>query len=338
MQTKINPLVSVVMITYGHEQYIAEAVHGVLMQDTDFEIELIISNDKSPDNTDAVVRKIISEHAKGNIIKYTSHQENLGMIKNFNWTLNQTKGKYIAICEGDDYWTDPLKLQKQVDLLQNNPNAKFCFTDVDIFMQQDNKLFKSRFKNDKTKYYVPKTIEDILVNKLYLASCTWLFEKDLLQYFDFDKGLVDGTFAIAMDFISNTDFVFLPSSTAVYRSLEESASHSKSLEKKYNVHAGLLHTQLQYIQKYNLDKSLINTVTQDFYKNVFYDLIHFEQGRAAIIKKIQENENLSSDFFESVFIFASQEINNYKESGSFKLGNTILKKIYWLKNIFKVKS
>lgn len=333
-----RPLVSVVMTTYGHEKYIEESIFGVLKQQTNFEVELIIANDRSPDNTDTIVEGIIATHPNANWIKYTCHEVNLGMMANLEWSSAQAKGKYIALCEGDDFWTDPLKLQKQVDLLQNNPKAKFCFTDVDIFMQQEKKLFKSKFKTDKTKYYVPKTIEDILVNKLYLASCTWLFEKDLLQYFDFDNGQVDATFAMAMDFISNTDFVFLPSSTAVYRSLEESASHSKSLEKKYNVHAGLLHTQLQYIQKYNLDKSLINTVTQDFYKNVFYDLIHFEQGRAAIIKKIQENENLSSDFFESVFIFASQEINNYKESGSFKLGNTILKKIYWLKNIFKVKS
>lgn len=258
------------------------------------------------------------------------------MMPNIIWAFQQATGKYIAFCEGDDYWTDPLKLQKQVDLLYKNPNSKFCFTDVDIFMQPENKLYRSRFKNDKSKYYVPKTIEDILVNKLYLASCTWLFEKDLLQVFEENSIFVDGTFAIAMDFIMNTDFVFLPESTATYRSLEESASHSKSLEKKYNVQVGLLHTQLYYIDKYKLDSTLIDIVTKDFYKNVFFDLLHVDDGREIIIKKLQDDQNFSIDFFVNTIRFTKDEIKNYQESSSFKIGNAILKKLYYFKNLFKI--
>ena len=108
------------MITYCHEAFIREAIEGILMQECNFEVELIVANDCSPDNTDAIVNEIIHNHQKSNWIKYTKHNVNKGMCLNFIWALEQSQGKYIAICEGDDYWTDPLKLQKQVDFLKDN--------------------------------------------------------------------------------------------------------------------------------------------------------------------------------------------------------------------------
>ncbi len=118
--------VSVIMITYKHEQFIAKAIEGILMQKCDFEVELIIADDCSPDKTEEKVFQIIKNHPKNSWIKYTKHKTNKGMISNFNWVLNQCKGKYIAMCEGDDYWTDPLKLQKQVDFLEANEEYSAC--------------------------------------------------------------------------------------------------------------------------------------------------------------------------------------------------------------------
>ena len=115
-----KPLVSVVMITYGHEKYIEEAINGVLMQNCNFDIELILSNDCSPDGTDTIVKSIIKNHSKSCYIKYIKHETNLGMMPNFIFALKKSSGTYIALCEGDDYWTDPLKLQKQVDFLEKN--------------------------------------------------------------------------------------------------------------------------------------------------------------------------------------------------------------------------
>lgn len=114
--------VSVIMITYAHEKFIREAIEGVMIQEVDFTLELIIADDCSPDKTESVIREIIETHPKSGIIKYTRHATNKGMISNFTWALEQCKGDYIALCEGDDYWTDPLKLQKQVDFLENNQN------------------------------------------------------------------------------------------------------------------------------------------------------------------------------------------------------------------------
>ena len=127
-----KPRVSVVMITYGHENFIRQAIEGVLMQNCDFEVELIVANDCSPDNTDYIINDIIQNHPQGKWITYHKHPKNLGMMPNFIFALQQAQGEYIALCEGDDYWTDPFKLQKQVDFLEANPDYVLCFHKVKI--------------------------------------------------------------------------------------------------------------------------------------------------------------------------------------------------------------
>jgi len=127
---KENILVSVAMPNYGQAEFISEAILGVLSQQVNFEIELIVADDCSPDHTEDVVQDIIRTHPNGHWIKYIKHSKNKGAIPNFIWTFSQAKGKYIAACEGDDYWIDPLKLQKQIDFLENNPDYSIVFHKV----------------------------------------------------------------------------------------------------------------------------------------------------------------------------------------------------------------
>jgi len=127
-----KPLVSVSMITYNHEEYIEEAILGVLMQETNFDIELIISNDNSPDRTDAIIRRIIKEHSKAFCIRYIKHNENIGAMPNSLHNLQLCSGKYVALCEGDDCWTDPEKLQIQIDEMQRRPNCDISFHAAEI--------------------------------------------------------------------------------------------------------------------------------------------------------------------------------------------------------------
>lgn len=119
--------VSVIMVTYRHEEFIAQAIEGILMQKCTFPVELIIANDHSPDNTGAIVQGYIDNHPNGGMIRYLYREQNIGMMPNFISALEQVSGIYIALCEGDDYWTDPYKLQKQVDFLEQNPNYALCF-------------------------------------------------------------------------------------------------------------------------------------------------------------------------------------------------------------------
>lgn len=116
----LNPKLSVIMITYKHEKFIEQAINSILEQITDFEFELIIANDNSPDKTHDVVTGIIKRHPKGALIKYFKNEENLGANSNYIKAYNSGSGEFIAVCEGDDYWNDPFKLQKQVDFLEKN--------------------------------------------------------------------------------------------------------------------------------------------------------------------------------------------------------------------------
>ena len=108
------------MITYNHEKYIEEAILGVLRQETEFDIELIVSNDDSPDDTDKIIRRIIKEHPKAFCIRYIKHNENIGAMPNSLHNLKLCTGRYIALCEGDDCWTDSKKLQIQIEAMQKS--------------------------------------------------------------------------------------------------------------------------------------------------------------------------------------------------------------------------
>ncbi|SHE91955.1 Glycosyltransferase involved in cell wall bisynthesis [Chryseobacterium arachidis] len=167
----MKPLVSVVMITYGHEKYIEESINGVLSQVLDAEIELLISDDCSPDNTEIIVKKIIDTHPNGSWIKYIRHTENKGAIPNFAWTISQSTGKYVALCEGDDYWTDPLKLKKQVDFLERNEDYILCFHKVKI-LKTDGVIVEDFITKIPENYELRKTLAE---NSNYIHTPSVLF-------------------------------------------------------------------------------------------------------------------------------------------------------------------
>ncbi|MBV9242488.1 MAG: glycosyltransferase, partial [Acidobacteria bacterium] len=119
-----QPLVSICMITYDHEPFIAQAIEGVLGQQAEFEIELVIGDDVSTDATGRICREYQAKYPS--TVRVLERSHNLGIALNFMTTLEACEGKYVAICEGDDYWTDPRKLQKQVDYMESRPALAVC--------------------------------------------------------------------------------------------------------------------------------------------------------------------------------------------------------------------
>lgn len=167
-------MVSILMITYGHEKYIRQAIEGVLMQETGFDFELIVANDKSPDNSDKVIVDLIENHPKGKLIKYIDRKNNIGMQANFSDAYSNCSGKYIALCEGDDYWTDPLKLQKQVDFLETNTNYSGCFTDVSL-------LKEDKFTPNALKEKHKKDSDSISIfYDTWIPTLTFVFRNSML--------------------------------------------------------------------------------------------------------------------------------------------------------------
>ncbi|QUG42562.1 glycosyltransferase [Psychrobacillus sp. INOP01] len=130
MSGRLNILVSVNCTTYNHENFIAEAIESFVNQITDFKYEILIGEDCSTDNT----RKIVDHYANlyPDKIRIITSPTNIGARKNSQRLIQNSKGKYIAECEGDDYWTDPNKLQRQVDYMENHPDCTLCFHSAEI--------------------------------------------------------------------------------------------------------------------------------------------------------------------------------------------------------------
>lgn len=169
-----EPVVSVCMITYNHAQFIEEAIHGILNQKTDFPIELVIGEDCSTDSTREIIERYQQQFS--DIIRLLPKCENLGVLKNFYRTLNACSGKYIALCEGDDCWTDPLKLQKQVDFLESHPDYSLCFHNAMVHYE-DRKTAEHIFADLQTREYHRQE----LLESWLAPTASFVFLKDIFS-------------------------------------------------------------------------------------------------------------------------------------------------------------
>lgn len=124
--------ISIVCITFNHEKFIKAAVSSFFSQDFNGRGEILIFDDFSKDETPNEIKRI-SKHCPISFqLKLNENPKNIGAQKNFMQALNSVKFEYVAFCEGDDYWTDPYKLQKQVDFLEKNPEYSFCCTNITV--------------------------------------------------------------------------------------------------------------------------------------------------------------------------------------------------------------
>jgi glycosyltransferase involved in cell wall biosynthesis len=167
-----SPKVSVTMITYNHENFIARAIEGVMSQITNFDIELIIGEDCSTDSTRILVSEFQKKYPSRIVLKLPVN--NLGITVNSVSNYSFCRGEYIASCEGDDYWTDPYKLQKQIDFLDKNLDFSMTFHTVEV---------KNEIKEVDYYYPIPKRnilfFKDLLFNH-YIATCSLVFRKNFM--------------------------------------------------------------------------------------------------------------------------------------------------------------
>ena len=155
-EKSLDYMVSVRLMTYNHEKFIAQALEGILMQKTNFPIEVIIGDDFSSDRTIEIIKKFNdSEKIHLKLLDrevgddYWQRRKKFGRLYNFFDILTKCNGKYIALLDGDDYWNDEYKLQKQIDFLEENKNYVITFHDVDV-VNEKNELIKSdRIRNQK---------------------------------------------------------------------------------------------------------------------------------------------------------------------------------------------
>ncbi len=167
-----HSLIDVLVLTYNQEKYIAEAIESVLMQKTDFNFRIIIGDDCSTDRT----REICIDYKEKypDKIELVFHKQNFGAVKNFYITYQSCNAKYLAMLDGDDYWTSPIKLQKQIDFLENNGDYSACFHQVTQLNLNNNetKIIPVNIKKSNLE------IEDIIA----LPTTGWIINTSSLVF------------------------------------------------------------------------------------------------------------------------------------------------------------
>lgn len=222
-------LISICMITYNHEQYIAEAIESILMQMTNFNIEIVIGEDCSTDNTKIICEQYASEHP--GIIRLLPSVENLGVSKNFYRTLRACNGEYIAICEGDDYWTDHLKLKKQADILDADKTLSIVSANADYLVEG------SIVKAEKTNRSSTETAGHFyamegLVDEWKCQTLTVMFRAEKADFEKLKSYSILYDTMLFYELLKNGRGYYLNETVGVYRHHSEGAWHGKTGSQK----------------------------------------------------------------------------------------------------------
>jgi glycosyltransferase involved in cell wall biosynthesis len=270
--------ISIVTLTYGHENYIRQAIESILLQRGDFELELIIADDNSPDNTPQIVNDIIQSYPKAEtIIKYTRHVNNRGVINNFIWALNQCTGEYIALCDGDDYWTDPLKLQKQLDFLEANSTYTGCFHNTETINEMESNPILKPWRT-YTKYDF--TLKDTLSATSLFHTSSFMFRTAKLKIPSWFKEVHSGDMSLFTIIASQGPLYRIDDNMSVYRKNQNGITNSIN---RIEYHSNRIKL-FEYFNSYlNGRESEQSKMISDFHKEQLKKL-----NRTSLKKKLKQ--------------------------------------------------
>ena len=271
---KDKPLVSISCITYNHAPYIRQCLDGFIMQKTNFAYEILIHDDASTDSTSDIIREY--ENKYPDIIKpiyETENQYQKGVpIGSAVWNVPRAQGKYIALCEGDDYWTDPYKLQKQVDYMEQHPEIDLCCTASQQYVQKTGKFIGHGGTNLCEKY------DTCIMDYNDIFTATTLIRTD-----SFRKCYAELKSFLSQDLIIDTAYwywfayynkiKYFDEETAVYRILENSACHTTDNTKAVWNQWRFLRLKLSFLIRYPLKENqeqVKKSIFEEIEKHVQY--------------------------------------------------------------------
>lgn len=249
-------LVNIVMVTYNQENYIEQAIGSVLAQNCSFDYKLIISDDFSTDKTAIICRKYANLYPEK--IIFLQNKNNLGLVHNYKRAFDICSAKYISLLEGDDYWTDENKLEKQVKLMESDENIGLVHASVRKFIQKKNIFVNSSKKEIEFLLRNQGSIYEELIKNNFIIPVTVLFRKQLFdQVIDYEY-MINKNFK-TIDFFTwvglalNSKVCFIKDVVGVYRIHEKSISNDLNIAKKE-----LFLESAKYTMEYYLKSNPIN--------------------------------------------------------------------------------
>lgn len=298
MESNELPLVSIQCLVYNHEPYLRQCLDGFVMQKTNFKFEAIVHDDLSTDGSAAIIREYAEKYP--DIIKpifetenqYSKHDGSLDRIMH-----EACKGKYIALCEGDDYWIDPLKLQKQVDFMEANPDYSLCFHNV-MRLYENEKKRPNAFNSLRESCDI--SLQQIISSWIIPTASICVKSLVFKHYPLWTKEIYSGDLTLSLIAYDLGKIRYLNDCMSVYRICSTNSSATAALRMK---EAGFL--QSEHIKLYNY----YNTYTNGRYNKIISS--HIKKLEKEKIYKINASKFLGSDHpplctlnfvFKSVFI------------------------------------
>lgn len=274
------PLVSIITLAYNHENYIRDCLEGILMQKTSFKFELIIHDDASTDNTANIIKEYEQEYP--DIIKPVYQKENQyskGVSIGRTFLYPRAKGKYIALCEGDDYWVDPLKLQKQVSFLEKHPEYVLSHTAFDFFYQRENsfKRYVNNCASSLSNKDIMQAILDYNTYRIQTNTVLYRFEayKEICSAdpFLYQSGyFLMGDTQLWIGLLQKGNVHYLNDCTSVYRIHGDSVCRSLNLLKRTRFDLSCSEMRIYLFRKMNLP---INSLYKTFLRSYCVNLIKY---------------------------------------------------------------
>jgi glycosyltransferase involved in cell wall biosynthesis len=200
------------MIAYNHEPFIEQAIEGVLKQQTSFRFELVIGDDCSKDNTGSICKHYAAQYP--DIIRLLPSDKNIGMSQNFYRTLVACQSPFVAICEGDDFWTDPLKLQKQFDFMTAHPDFMLCYHKVKVLYtggELEDDFLEKNSAREVTNVY------DLVAVGNYMHTCSVMYRNLPGKFPTSDYAAVINDYFLWVWLAQFGNIKKLPDEMAIYR-------------------------------------------------------------------------------------------------------------------------
>jgi len=241
MNMKTAPMVSVIVLTYNQEAYIAQALRSILRQKTSFSIEIVVGDDCSSDKTVDICRKFQQDFP--GMIHILEHDSNQGFQQNFIRTYNACAGKYIAICEGDDYWLSKHKLQRQVNVLENHSEFAMCFHRVLNTFEKDGSKSLSNGRQKRVT-----TILD-LSSSNYITNVSVLFRRGLFgELPEWFSEVTTYDYAIHLLNAQYGNIYYLPQVMSVYRIHDKGIWSDSGIEKRQKIALRIRELLMEYFK------------------------------------------------------------------------------------------
>jgi len=303
-ESKEWPLVSICCTCYNHEAYIRQTLDGFIMQKATFHFEIIIFDDASNDNT----QKIIKEYAYKypNLFRLFLQRENLWQKKKISGTqtisLPNTRGKYIAFCEGDDYWIDPYKLQKQVDFMESNPDYSLIYSRVKVFDESAQNYLPDF--NNVSEIDMTYDIQDLAKGN-FIHTPSVLFRKESI-----DISYIIRIKSIILDYLlwmlcaEKGKIKYLPDIMAVYRVWDGSVWQTKPSTFRTSNMMNLINVLIQYFSNDPKIKDILLVQLYNLYKDFRYSCIK-NDDKQNLYKETNNLLKLHSEFQYFLFKYLS---------------------------------